>query len=138
MPKVLVANRGESTCHIPTCETFLTSLIRSPVAIRILRAATELGWSTITIFTENDSSHAGYADESVELGSATDFMDVDLVVKIALKYAVPPSPLHSWILIPLLLEGTIAATYTRAMASSARTPSCRLLWRNRQNTCLLL
>ena len=93
MPKVLVANRGESTCHIPTCEAFLTSLIRSLVAIRILRAATELGWSTITIFTENDCSHAGYADESVELGSATDFMDVDLVVTIALKYAVPPSPI---------------------------------------------
>ncbi|KIM36649.1 hypothetical protein M413DRAFT_448991 [Hebeloma cylindrosporum] len=66
MPKVLVANRGE-------------------IAIRILRSAAELGWKTVAVYTENDSSHASFAEEAVKLDSVADFLDVDAIVKVAAK-----------------------------------------------------
>ncbi|KIJ47347.1 hypothetical protein M422DRAFT_45881 [Sphaerobolus stellatus SS14] len=64
--KVLVANRGE-------------------IAIRVIRSATELGWDTVAIYTENDESHATFADEAVKLGNTADFMNVDVVVQAAEK-----------------------------------------------------
>ncbi|KIJ25702.1 hypothetical protein M422DRAFT_38532 [Sphaerobolus stellatus SS14] len=64
--KVLVANRGE-------------------IAIRVIRSATELGWDTVAIYTENDESHATFADEAVKLGNTADFMNVDVVVQAAVK-----------------------------------------------------
>lgn len=62
--KVLVANRGE-------------------IAIRVLRAARELGWSTVSVYTAGDASHTGYADEAVRLESVTDYMDASTIVAIA-------------------------------------------------------
>ncbi|KAH8101786.1 hypothetical protein BXZ70DRAFT_1007031 [Cristinia sonorae] len=62
--KVLVANRGE-------------------IAIRVLRAAEELGWSTVAIYTGNDISHATYADEAVELDNVSRYMDAQYLVDIA-------------------------------------------------------
>jgi len=56
------------------------------VAIRIIRSATELGWITVALYTEGDTSHATFADEAVKLQSAADYMDVDVVVKAALTY----------------------------------------------------
>ncbi|KAJ3513150.1 hypothetical protein NLJ89_g3111 [Agrocybe chaxingu] len=66
MPKVLVANRGE-------------------IAIRILRSARELGWDTVSIYMEDDASHAGFADEAVKLNSVSDFMNVDTIVNAAIQ-----------------------------------------------------
>ncbi|KDR68330.1 hypothetical protein GALMADRAFT_256949 [Galerina marginata CBS 339.88] len=63
-PKVLIANRGE-------------------IAIRILRSASELGWSTVAVYTEGDSSHATFADEAVRLASTADFLNVDVIVDVA-------------------------------------------------------
>ncbi|RXW22219.1 hypothetical protein EST38_g3634 [Candolleomyces aberdarensis] len=62
--KVLVANRGE-------------------IAIRILRSARELGWSTVAVYLSNDASHAGYADEAVKLESVGDFMNVEVIAATA-------------------------------------------------------
>ncbi|KAL0572648.1 hypothetical protein V5O48_009306 [Marasmius crinis-equi] len=65
-PKVLVANRGE-------------------IAIRVFRAAAELGWTTVALYTENDSSHSTYADESIQLSSPAEYMDVQKVVECAIR-----------------------------------------------------
>lgn len=65
-PKVLVANRGE-------------------IAIRVLRTAQELGWQTVAVYSANDASHAGFADEAIELGSAGEFMDVNVIAAIAAR-----------------------------------------------------
>ncbi|KAF9486231.1 carboxylase:pyruvate/acetyl-coa/propionyl-CoA [Pholiota conissans] len=64
MHKLLVANRGE-------------------IAIRILRSASELGWTTVAIYTANDGSHASFANEAVELETVADFMKVETIVDIA-------------------------------------------------------
>ncbi|KAF9494798.1 carboxylase:pyruvate/acetyl-coa/propionyl-CoA [Pleurotus eryngii] len=64
MPKVLVANRGE-------------------IAIRILRAAEELGWETATLFTDGDTSHTTFANEAVKLDAVSDFLNIQRVVEIA-------------------------------------------------------
>ncbi|RPD57010.1 carboxylase:pyruvate/acetyl-coa/propionyl-CoA [Lentinus tigrinus ALCF2SS1-7] len=63
-PKVLIANRGE-------------------IAIRICRAATELGWQTVALYTEKDASHAYYADEAILLDSPTKYMDPEHIADIA-------------------------------------------------------
>ncbi|KAF5368225.1 hypothetical protein D9615_010529 [Tricholomella constricta] len=64
MLKVLVANRGE-------------------IAVRILRSAGELGWSTVAIYTDGDESHATYADKAVKLDNVSDYLDVGKIVDIA-------------------------------------------------------
>ncbi|KAF9260609.1 hypothetical protein L218DRAFT_871952 [Marasmius fiardii PR-910] len=56
MHKVLVANRGE-----------------------------KLGWATVALYTENDSSHASYADESIELKDSSEYMNVQRIVESALS-----------------------------------------------------
>ncbi|KAG7097730.1 hypothetical protein E1B28_005050 [Marasmius oreades] len=66
MQKVLVANRGE-------------------IAIRVFRAATELGWATVALCTENDSSHSSYADEFIELNNPSDYMNVQRIVESAIS-----------------------------------------------------
>lgn len=59
---------------------------RYAVAIRVIRSAIELGWGTVAVYMENDESHASFADEAVKLSGPTDFMNVDIVVQIAVKY----------------------------------------------------
>ncbi|KAJ8087573.1 hypothetical protein PM082_006404 [Marasmius tenuissimus] len=66
MTRVLVANRGE-------------------IAIRVFRAAAELGWNTVALFTENDSSHATYADERTQLDGPLDYMNVEKIVECAIN-----------------------------------------------------
>lgn len=56
------------------------------VAIRVLRAAAELGWSTVAVYTGNDVSHATYADEVVELDNVARYMDAQYLVDVARKY----------------------------------------------------
>ncbi len=68
--KLLVANRGE-------------------IAIRILRAAAELGIRTIAVFTYEDrySLHRFKADEAYQIGSDDDplkpYLDIDEIIRIA-------------------------------------------------------
>lgn len=70
--KILVANRGE-------------------IAIRALRAATELGIRTIAIFTYEDrySLHRYKADEAYQIGSNEDplkpYLDINEIIAIAKK-----------------------------------------------------
>ncbi|KAK7038904.1 hypothetical protein VNI00_010538 [Paramarasmius palmivorus] len=66
LPKVLVANRGE-------------------IAIRVFRAAKELGWTTVALYTEGDESHAHFADESVQLDSPSDYMNSEKIVECATR-----------------------------------------------------
>ncbi len=68
--KILVANRGE-------------------IAIRILRAASELGLRTVTIFTFEDrySLHRYKADEAYQIGDDDDplkpYLDIEEIIRIA-------------------------------------------------------
>ncbi|THV07137.1 carboxylase:pyruvate/acetyl-coa/propionyl-CoA [Dendrothele bispora CBS 962.96] len=64
MPTLLVANRGE-------------------IAIRVLRTARELGWSSVALYTENDTSHVSYADEMIKLDTTSSYMNVEAIVDIA-------------------------------------------------------
>jgi pyruvate carboxylase len=73
--RLLVANRGE-------------------IAIRVLRAATELGISTVSIFSREDrfALHRFKADESYLVGSGRSpvqaYLDIDDIVRIALDARV--------------------------------------------------
>jgi pyruvate carboxylase len=73
--RLLVANRGE-------------------IAIRVLRAATELGIGTVSIFSHEDrfALHRFKADESYLVGSGRSpvqaYLDVDAIVRIALEAQV--------------------------------------------------
>ena len=75
MKKILVANRGE-------------------IAIRIMRAATELGLRTATIYSNEDrySLHRFKADEAYEVGSdkgpVAAYLDVDGIVSLARERGV--------------------------------------------------
>ncbi|KDQ60049.1 hypothetical protein JAAARDRAFT_32422 [Jaapia argillacea MUCL 33604] len=66
VPRVLVANRGE-------------------IAIRILRSARELGWDTVAVYTENDTSHTTFADQSVKLESTHHYTDVLTITNVVHK-----------------------------------------------------
>jgi pyruvate carboxylase len=73
--KLLVANRGE-------------------IAIRVLRAASELKITTVAIFTYEDrySLHRYKADEAYKIGRNDDplkpYLDMDEIIQIAKKYGV--------------------------------------------------
>src|SRR5215213_224536 len=68
--KLLVANRGE-------------------IAIRVLRAATELNLSTIAIYTYEDrySLHRYKADEAYQIGRNDDplkpYLDIEAIIQVA-------------------------------------------------------
>ena len=70
--KILIANRGE-------------------IAIRVLRAANELGKKTVAIFAEEDklSLHRSKADESYKVGSGMGpigaYLSIDEVIRVAKK-----------------------------------------------------
>ncbi len=73
--KILVANRGE-------------------IAIRIFRAATELGIRTVAIYTYEDrySLHRLKADEAYQVGADNDplkpYLDIDAILRIAARHGV--------------------------------------------------
>ncbi len=68
--KILVANRGE-------------------IAIRILRAASELGIRTLSVYTHEDrfSPHRYKADEAYQIGADDDplrpYLDIDAIIEVA-------------------------------------------------------
>ncbi|TPX49980.1 pyruvate carboxylase [Synchytrium endobioticum] len=72
VPRVLVANRGE-------------------IAIRVIRAARELGWPTVAVYSHEDrlSMHRYKADESYQIGEVGQYtpvgayLAVDELIKIA-------------------------------------------------------
>src|SRR5260370_7692599 len=83
----------------------LLALNRSEIAIRIMRAATELGLRTVAIFSKEDrlSLHRFKADEAYEIGEGKGpveaYLDVDGIVALATEkgidtihpsYAFPP------------------------------------------------
>jgi acetyl-CoA carboxylase biotin carboxylase subunit len=70
MKKILVANRGE-------------------IAIRVIRAAQELGYSAVAIYEtpDTDALHVRVADEAIWLGDGprSDYLDIGKVIKAARK-----------------------------------------------------
>ena len=70
MKKILIANRGE-------------------IAIRVIRAAQELGFKTIAIYEtpDKDALHVRIADEAIWLGDGPrkDYLDIEKVMKAARK-----------------------------------------------------
>lgn len=69
MRKLLIANRGE-------------------IAVRIIRAARELGISTVAVYSESDAGalHVRLADESVLIGppaASRSYLDMDTIIKAA-------------------------------------------------------
>ncbi|ORX62453.1 hypothetical protein DM01DRAFT_1299138 [Hesseltinella vesiculosa] len=62
--KILVANRGE-------------------IAIRVLTAASQLGYQTVAVYSAQDTSHCAHADQSVQLSSAASFLNVQHIIDIA-------------------------------------------------------
>ncbi len=72
----------------------LLALNRSEIAIRIMRAATELGLRTVAIFSKEDrlSLHRFKADEAYELaenkGPVEAYLDVDGIVALAKEKAI--------------------------------------------------
>jgi len=68
--KILVANRGE-------------------IAIRILRAAAELGIRTLSVYTHEDrySPHRYKSDEAYQIGADDDplkpYLDIDAIIEVA-------------------------------------------------------
>ena len=73
--KILVANRGE-------------------IAIRILRAASELNLRTVAIYTYEDrySLHRYKADEAYQIGAVDDplkpYLDIDALLRVAKEHDV--------------------------------------------------
>lgn len=67
---------------------------RSEIAIRVFRAATELGISTVAIYTQEDryALHRFKADEAYLLGPAGEplrsYLDIDNIISIAVKHGV--------------------------------------------------
>ncbi|MGM1063486.1 carboxyl transferase domain-containing protein [Saccharothrix sp. Mg75] len=64
MPTLLVANRGE-------------------IAVRVLRAAADLGWGTVALVTDSDDAHARFADRAVRLPDERSYLDADAVLAAA-------------------------------------------------------
>ncbi len=66
--RVLVANRGE-------------------IALRIIRAARELGLYSVAVYTTDDaaSAHVGQADQAIRIDSAQGYLDADALVTAALR-----------------------------------------------------
>ncbi|KAI8993409.1 carbamoyl-phosphate synthase L chain, ATP binding domain-containing protein [Pilobolus umbonatus] len=64
MTKILVANRGE-------------------IAIRIIAAATDLGYQTVAIYSdENDRNHCDKASQSIKIGS---FVNIEYIIEAAIR-----------------------------------------------------
>ncbi len=72
----------------------LLALNRSEIAIRIMRAATELGLRTVAIFSKEDrlSLHRFKADEAYEIGEnkgpVEAYLDVEGIVALAKEKAI--------------------------------------------------
>ncbi|MDH4146027.1 MAG: biotin/lipoyl-binding protein [Acidimicrobiia bacterium] len=69
MPKLLIANRAE-------------------IAVRVGRAASALGWSTVAVYSPEDAAslHVAHADESAALEGrgAAAYLDIEQLVRVAL------------------------------------------------------
>jgi acetyl/propionyl-CoA carboxylase alpha subunit len=66
--KLLVANRGE-------------------IAIRILTAASELGFQTVAVYADpQDIAHCHSADETVKLTSASSFLNEQHIIEAAKRW----------------------------------------------------
>lgn len=105
----------------------LTNVIWT-VAIRIIRTAQELGWSTVAIYTAQDTSHATFADEAVKLDDVSWFMNPERIVDIAMKYERCLHSSHILMNVADHLSSNSelkAHIYTQATASSVRASPSR-------------
>lgn len=67
--KILVANRGE-------------------IAIRIIAAATELGFQTAAVYSDNqDKSHCLDANEAIKLKTPASFLNPQHIIEAAKRYS---------------------------------------------------
>ncbi|MCJ7626554.1 MAG: ATP-grasp domain-containing protein [Anaerolineaceae bacterium] len=64
--KVMVANRGE-------------------IAIRIFRTCSEMGISTVAVYTDSDevALHLRYADDAIPIGPSQNYMNIPTLIKVA-------------------------------------------------------
>ena len=104
----------------------LLALNRSEIAIRIMRAATELGLRTVAIYSKEDrlSLHRFKADEAYEIGEGKGpveaYLDVDGIVALAKEKADRRDP--SGLRLPL--GESRAAAGLRARRHHVRRPGC--------------
>src|SRR5258708_613685 len=93
------SNSSNSTCAQytelkPTVMKKLLALNRGEIAIRIMRAATELGLRTVAIYSKEDrlSLHRFKADEAYQIGEGLGpvqaYMDVEGIVALAVEKQV--------------------------------------------------
>ena len=60
---------------------------RGVMAVRIIRACTDLGFATVAVYDDADvwAPHAGLADEAYALASADGYADIDSLIAVALR-----------------------------------------------------
>src|SRR6185436_7487206 len=91
-----VARRDAETDNIPTSNQFKKLLVanRSEIAIRVFRAATELGLRTVAIYAQEDrlTTHRFKADEAYRVGAGKGpvgaYLDIEGIVALAKEKGV--------------------------------------------------
>jgi acetyl/propionyl-CoA carboxylase alpha subunit len=83
--RLLIANRfvGARDSVGPALTTY-----RGEIATRIISSARELDIETYGLYTPGDTSHTLGTSSAIELSSASDFMNIDILVDIVTKHSI--------------------------------------------------